>query len=102
VDRGIADVPIGQASELDCLVFELAVRREDGDLLERDDIGIEVPDDAGDQFQSITPDMPPPGGRERIAWADGRADVPGRDPDGRRGVEGLAYLTDPASSPWTK
>jgi hypothetical protein len=82
VDRRIADVPIGQAREFDGLIVELAVRREDRDLLERDDVGVEVPDDAGDPLQSITPDVPPPGGRERVARADGRPDVPGRDADG--------------------
>ena len=101
----VADVLPGQPGELGRLVEERRRRRQEGDLLEGDDVRVEcramIP---RDPLQPVAIDVPPPGGRERLARADRRPDVPGRDPDGRRAADhrSAAYLTEPASSPWTK
>ena len=102
VHRRVADVSTGQARQLERLVGQVAVRRQDGDLLQRDDVRVQGDDLLSDPLEPLAPDVPPPGGRERLARADRGPDVPGGDPDGRRGSGHPAYLTDPASNPWTK
>ena len=98
----IPDVSTGQARQLEWLVEHLAVWRQQGDLLQRDDIRVERDDLPRDPLEPLAPDVPPPGRREWLARADRGPDVPGGDPDGRRGRGHPAYLTDPASNPWTK
>ena len=84
MDRGVANVHPGQPRQLRRLVVEVAVRRQQGDLLQRDQVRVELGDDPGDPRQAVAVDVPPPGRRERLTRTDRGPDVPCRDPDGRR------------------
>jgi hypothetical protein len=97
MDGAVADMAIGQPGELEGLVDDGPVDVEERDLLEGDDVGVQLADDAADPIEPLVRDVAPPRRRERLARSDRGPDVPGRDAD-RRGP----YLTEPASRPWTK
>jgi hypothetical protein len=84
VDRCIADLTARQSREVERLIMDGTIDVEERDLLQADDVRLEIVDQPGDALQSITPDVPPPGGRERLPGADRRPDVPGRDAEGGR------------------
>jgi hypothetical protein len=101
--RRIADVHPRQPRQLGRLVEQRTARGEDGDLLERDGVGVERGDDRRDPTEAVGVDVPPPRRWERVAGADRRPDIPAGDPDRRRSAaQPGTYLTEPASSPWTK
>ena len=86
MDGAIAHLQPGQLRELGGLVEKVAVRVEDSHLLERDDVSVERPDERADPCETSPIHVPPPGRGEGLPGADGGADVPARDPDGRRGA----------------
>ena len=63
-------MPTGQARQLERLVEQVAVRRQEGDLLQRDDVRVQGDDLRRDPLEPLAADVPPPGGRERLARAD--------------------------------
>ena len=80
----VADVPTGQARQLERLVEQVAVRRQEGDLLQRDDVRVPGDDLRRDPLEPLAADV------HHHAGGNGSpgpiaADVRGGDPDGRRG-----------------
>ena len=84
MDSRVPNVHPGEPGEFGRLVLETAVRSEESDLLQGDEVRVDVGDDPGDPRHAIAVDVPPPGGRERVTRTDRGPDVPRRDPDGRR------------------
>ena len=95
-DGAVAHLHPELAPEVAGVVHQVAVAREECDLLERDDIGVQGRQKGADRPEAIGVDAAPPSLRERPG-ADGGPDVPADDAKRRH-----AYLTEPASRPWTK